>query len=295
MENQKINMVFFHSEGENKDKGLNLTREKDEMYDIAKDLVNNISVYTPSLLKNLGYGEYVKEYENTGVVSQNPGLQYIGFCAWRPLIMLLELEKMNEGDIVIYRDVNCTRYPQYKDMHNIANIARDLLDNYARFDFFSPREWHLNMEHDNAYNENRITTIDGYLSTDRKPVTTEQYCKTNVIRELGENHPFSYNFPTCCSNFLIFRKSAISLEFLKEWLEGCKNERWINGEVYGDMSPDFQWHCPEQGILCVLIANWIRKKKHNIPCSFPNAVFINRNINEYIYPIIFNHLRYLHI
>ena len=52
-------------------------------------------------------------------ITMNKNLQYIGFCAWRPLILLLELEKINDGDLLVYRDSN---YGKYKELENYDNL-----------------------------------------------------------------------------------------------------------------------------------------------------------------------------
>ena len=85
-----INLVTFYSEGPPNDNGLNLSINKDIILQ-QKEHFNNISVYTPKILKNLGLNKYVKEYKNSGLVRKNKGMSKIGFCAWRPKILLLEL------------------------------------------------------------------------------------------------------------------------------------------------------------------------------------------------------------
>lgn len=131
----KTNLVFFYSEGKPFDSALDLKENKTLVFKHAREHVDEISAYTPRLLKEIGYGEYVKEYEKTGLVSANKGMSKIGFCAWRPLIMLLELEKMNDGDILIYRDSNIKRYNQLADYTEIREIADMCLDTCS-FDFF---------------------------------------------------------------------------------------------------------------------------------------------------------------
>ena len=80
--------------------------------------------------------------------------------------------------------------------------------------------------------------------------------------------------------FTIIRKSNVSIELLKEWEKACLNDKWINGEKYGDLHPSFRWICPEQSIFGVIIANWVRKKKHNIPKNYPFIGFRQRDINQ---------------
>lgn len=265
-----FNLVVFHSEGGHKDKGLDLTNETNIMLESAKDNFENISVYTPSVLKSMGYHYHVKEYENTGLISCNPGQQYIGFCAWKPLILLLELEKMNDGDILVYKDINCTKIPIYKDFNNIRSNVQSYL-NTVNFDVFVPRNH------------------TGWV----EPFSNKYFCKTNIIRELGEDHPFSYQYAGVCVFFICIRKSAISIQLLKEWLRACENEKWINGEKYGELYEGFKWSCPEQSILNVILANWVRYRIHDIPINFPNIYFHERNLNSIVTQIDMNYLQYL--
>jgi hypothetical protein len=225
---------------------------------------DNIALYTPKILKDLGLDNYVKEYEKSGLVTMNKGMSKIGFCAWRPKIMLLELEKMSEGDILLYRDMNIKKYPLLGNYGNIRNIVLTIFD-IVKFDFFVPRE-----------------------SVFYRPLQLKHHVKTNVIRELGDDHPFTYNFPNLFNNFIIVRKSNVSIQLLKEWEDACLKEEWINGEQYGELHPSFRWSCSEQSILCVIIANWVRKKIHNIPEHYPLIGFklkgVSRNIhNMFLY------------
>jgi hypothetical protein len=267
-----FNLVLFHSEGNGKDNGLDLTNEKDIMVESAKPHFDNISIYTPTILKSLGYNYHIKTYENTGLVSCNPGQQYIGFCAWKPLILLLELEKMNEGDILVYKDVNCTKVPIYKDFNNIKSKTEHFL-NHVNFDFFVSRNH------------------TGY----QEPFSNKYFCKTNIIRELGEDNPFSYQYAGVCVFFMCMRKSDIVIELLTEWLRACENEEWINGEQYGDLYEGFIWSCPEQSILNVILANWIRRRKHNIPINYPEIFFHERNLNTVFTTMDMSYLQYLQI
>lgn len=248
----RINLVTFYSEGPPNDNALNLSINKNEVLKQKKHF-DNISIYTPKILRQMGLGKYVKEYDDSKLVP-NKGMSKIGFCAWRPKILLLELEKMNDGDIVIYRDMNIKKYPVLGICDNIREKARILLD-IVNFDFFVPRE-------------NEILQL-------------KQLTKTNVIRELGDNHPFTYNFPNVFAGlFTIVRKSKVSIQLLKEWEIACLKDEWINGEKYGELHPSFMWSCPEQSILGVIIANWIRKRKYNIPKYYPMVGFRRRNINN---------------
>ena len=260
-----IKLLMFFSESEPYDKGIDLTNEKDGMIWQYKNYFDEIIVYTPKILRDLGYNQSVKEYDNAGVVSvKNYKQNFIGFCAWKPLIIKLELLKSNNNDIIFYHDVNCTKYPQYLLFKDIKNTINTLLEK-CNYDFFIPQE------------DTRLV----------------MWCKTNVIRELGNDHKFNYNFKQLCVNCMIFKNTNISLSLLDEWIECCNNETWLNGETYGSMHKDFIWHCPEQSILNNIIANWIKTRKYDIPIHFPFVYFNGRNINNINNITDYNYLKFL--
>jgi len=240
----KTTLVIFYSEGQPNDAALDLSANYQMVRDAAEDEVDAIEAYTPSRLKAEGYGDFVKEYDNEGLVRNNPGMSKIGFCAWRPLILLLQLNKVNDGDVVAYRDCNISKYPKLADYDDFAKITRNLLG-LCGFDIFVPH-------HHSAIQNSALT-------------------KTNVLRELGEDHPFSYSAPALTANLIVLRKSPVSIQFLNEWLEACQNEEWINGEQYGDLTSDFSHSTSEQALMNVILANWIRNRTHNIPYLFPRV------------------------
>lgn len=262
----KINLVSFYSENEPYDKGINLLESKDIFITSAKDHVDNIFLYSPRILKEKNFEYSVKEYPVSDLVTMNPNTNFVGFLAWKPLIMLLELKKMNDGDILVYRDINCLKYPQLKNFNNFKENIIKLLD-ICKFDFF--------------------------ISFDPYGFTAENLCKTNIIKKLGEDHKFSYNYPMLIANFIIVRKSRISEELLNEWLENCKIEEYIDGLKYGELSEKFTRSTSEQSILTIIIANWIRKCKYNIPKTYPEVILEGRNYDRPIIRPEFNHLDFI--
>lgn len=262
-----FNLVFFYTEGKDKDKCIDLSSVKPIIIKSAKDQFDNIAHYTPSTLKKYGYDEYVKEYERYGCVSRNPYANYMGFFAWKPLIMLLELEKMNDGDILVYRDSNIKKLSNLNNYTNIKYIAEKCL-NICGFDFFISRE-----------SEN---------------LSVKNHTKDNVINELGENHIFTSNFPLLIANFIIIRKSKISMILLNEWIKACTINSWINGDVYCKNNKSFRWYTPEQSILSVIISNWVRSNKYNIPLNYPRIGFKDRNYHHIIHFKNYKYLESLH-
>jgi len=98
------------------------------------------------------------------------------------------------------------------------------------------------------------------------------FVKKNVIRELGEDHPFTSAFPMLMAGTVIVRKSKVSMQMMHEWDNACKHEQWIDGNVYGEVhSHHFKWWTPEQGLFSVIAANWVRHRTHSIPLNYPDV------------------------
>ena len=262
--NVNYNVVYFYSEGNQYDNGIDITYCKEPLLNIGKNIFNNISFYTPRILKSLGYHESVKEFEVTNIIKYYEKMAKVGLSRWRPLILLLELEKMNEGDILLYRDSNFLKYKQLQDYNNIIDIINKCLD---------------------------TVNFDVFISRESENLKLAGYTKPNVIEELGNNDEFVKNFPLLITNFIIIRKSKISIEFLNEWLEACNIDKYIDGHLYNktnDMFTNFSTN--EQSILGVIIAKWVKNRKYNIPKNYPVIGFYHRYINNIV---TFNNYDYL--
>jgi hypothetical protein len=262
----KIKLVLFFSEGPPHDNAKSLSYPNQLMIDKYRNSFDEIISYSPRILKQLGYGDFCKEYENAGVCSGPARQQMIGFCAWKPLIIKLELQKCDKDDIIVYNDVNCLRYPIYLEFKNIKENILSILSK-CKYDFFFPQE------HENAL---------------------KHWCKRNVLVELGEDHIFNYNFSQVCVNFMIAKNTKITFDLLNEWQEACMNERFIDGETYGyTQLKEFVFSCPEQSILNNILANWIRKRKNNIDVRYPFIYLWDRDINNHCPITNYSYLQYL--
>jgi hypothetical protein len=250
-----FNLVCFYSEGPPFDNASPLSDCKDKVLNYANGHFDSIRFYTPSILKSMSFGEFVKP-RPPGCVPTGTW-PAIGNCAWKPLIMLLELEKMKYGDVLLYRDCNVNHRKTLKDYDNIKRLSLDLLDSCG-FDFFIGVELYGNKEF--------------------SPL--KRFCKPNIIKELAKNREFSKEFPMCIVDFLVAKKSKSSIQILTEWKEACSNERWIDGETYEEDTEEMSVFFPEQAILNVIISNWIADKKHRIPQDYPGIGVLNRDIKK---------------
>lgn len=261
---KKFSFVGFYSEGEPYDLGYDLTHCKNELNFLIENYFDKVTFYCPRILREMGYEKYVKPYPHYGCVTGNPKLNFIGFCAWRPLLLLLELEKLEDGDILVYRDSNIGKYPELAYGYDkLKEYAENYL-NLCKFDFFVFRE--------------------------NEEFKLKRHCKTKVIRELGNDDRFVYEFPLIMSGNIIVRKSKVSIELITEWLHACEKEEWITGDYNEDPHPEFRWFTPEQGILGVIIAKWVKEGRHGIPINYPGVLCGSRDIRIYSIPVNYEYL-----
>ena len=258
----KINYCSFYTEGPPHDTGMSLEDCKEYMHNTASRIFNKVTFYTPTILHSLGYSKYLREYADSPIIPYKSILK-LGLSSFRAAMFLHELSKMNDGDILIHRDINYKKYPNLANFDNIKENALKALD-ICGFDFFVPahsKEWLIH----EGPRKNKILT------------------KTNVLRELGEDHPFSYEFPSVHAYMFVMRKSPITIQLLTEWQTAMEREEWMDGLQYGPMDPSFKFTCIDQSILSVIIANWIRKRTHNISLKYPFIGFPDRDLNKIQY------------
>ena len=227
-----INFCSFYSEGPPNDEGLNLSDCVPEIEKNAKPHFNKVTFYTPKILHELGYGKYLREYEDSPIINHKTILK-LGLSSFRPAMFLHSLKEMNDGDILFHRDINWKKYPALGKFDNIENQILKILK-VCEFDFFVPN-------HDLPEN--------GQHKDSRK---LKVLTKTNIIRELGEDHPFTYNFPLVHAYMFIMRKSKVTIELLTEWQRAMENPEWIDGKHYGPVDPEFSWSTLDQSVLSVI-------------------------------------------
>jgi hypothetical protein len=268
-----INFTSCYTEGPPKDEGEDFTDRVPLIKKNAQGHFNEIILHTPTTMRNLGYGKYLGEYRDTPIIRHKIGLK-LGLAAFRPVIFLHELSKMNDGDILFHRDCDHKKNPAFANFDGIEDFIKKCLD-ICQFDFFIPN-------HD-------LPGGDVHIDTTRLTFLT----KTNIIRELGENHPFTYNFPMLHAYMFIMKKSPATMELLTEWKEAMEHREWVDGETYGEMHPEFTWSTLDQSVLSVIIANWVRKGKHNIPKKYPFIALRDKDHHKIIYHTDYDYLKYL--
>jgi hypothetical protein len=82
----KYNITYFYSEGLPNDEGKDLKYCKETLINKSK-MFDNTTFYTPKILIDLGYENFVKKYDVTFITQYYSTMCKIGLSAWKPLIL----------------------------------------------------------------------------------------------------------------------------------------------------------------------------------------------------------------
>jgi hypothetical protein len=248
----KITIVTFHSEGPPHDEGLSLEPQAATLRHIAEELGVGFEAYTPRRLRELGAGAVVRSYPESFKLELNPGYHKIGFGAWKPFIILHELSKRNEGDIVFYMDANIIKYPGLRDkVLSVREMVATALENC---DFFIGRE-----------NVKSAATRAG------------QFSSMAQLSMIGRGTMFAENFPILLANNIIARKTESACAIVLDWLALCM----VDGLITPPQTPEertagYKWFCAEQMVLNYILARHIEEGE--LPWYYPNLFYGRGNI-----------------
>lgn len=122
-----------------------------------------------------------------------------GYWAWKPYLILKTLEKLDEGDILLYTDLGC---------------------------FFNPKGQERMMEYYEMVEKSPVGIL-GFRSYEKSyngmPENTYyeyQYTKGDILDYFGVRNDLSYTQTTQFeATAIFFKRTNITIKFLQEWLE----------------------------------------------------------------------------
>ncbi len=155
--------------------------------------------------------------DNKDILNQKRGA---GFWLWKPYIILDILEKVNDGDIVIYADAGIEVISDLNPLIELCIKKNDVL-------IFCDGGEHLNKE---------FTKRDCFIMMD---CDSEEY----------------WNSVQCLASFHIYIKNDSCVEFLNKWLFFCRNKHILTDveNICGkDNFSGFKDHRWDQSVLSLL-------------------------------------------
>jgi hypothetical protein len=170
-----------------------------------------------------------------------------GFWSFKPLIILDVINKINEGDVVIYHDAGRPEYG-YEVKSNIRPLVNIIKENYQGIGLA-----------EGGWSHNQLTRDECFKLMG---------CNTSYIR--GKNQ--------LAATWGIYEKNPKVLLFLNDWKKWCLTHNVIRTEEPGEVNhEEFHCHRHDQSILTNLFHLYSLK---TLPSN--NILPWEKNINNYI-------------
>ena len=263
----KVILVSFFTEGYPHDYGLDLKKEKIKFEKIGNLYFDKVLIYSPRdlLRKNKLWEKllYNQDYLNKHIKfsKENPNSININWAKlngllWKPALlkMVLEDKTIKENDIIVYSDINVSRYQNYlKNLEILPKLVKRKLKK-----------------------KSIMLCQDSFrrLASDHKEELLYKY--------LGIQGNFHRGFWAGCIGF---KKDNIARTFSKIWYELSLIEenrsqitRYMNKKY-------FRWHSQEQATLSVLSFLWLSNKNRRFIIkvnAFRRLIRPNWPIRNYI-------------
>jgi hypothetical protein len=161
--------------------------------------------------------------ENRAILECPTGM---GFWLWKPYIILEALQRLPDDTIVIYCDSGIEIISPLDPLLDICRGEHPIV-------LFG------NGDHRNS-----------------------RWTKRDCFILMGCDTEYYWNAPHCDAAFGIFRKCPATLEFVRDWLEYCRDPRILTDEANTcgkrDL-PDFTEHRRDQSVLSLMV------QKHRLP------------------------------
>ena len=219
-------LATFFSRGNPSDGGLNLQKEADDFIQLVGPHFDETVAYSPEMLRDSGLEWTVRDCD---------GMWSIGYFAWKPAILLLEMEKSNAGDIIWYNDCNLTKYP-----------------GYAKFKWKHARRRAQKMLNDCGFDVFIAEQCGSLNNNDYSNASTNQYHGNGWC-------------PLLRCNVVIVRCSPQAKSFCRKWLDLCRKKELLIPDGTAR-----KWTCPDQSIACALIC--AMKHTGEIPPHYPGYI-----------------------
>lgn len=155
-----------------------------------------------------------------------------GYWLWKPYLIKVVLDQLNENDILVYADAGCTLNPQ--------GLPR--LNEYVQM----------------LYNSDF-----GIISFQMNYWLEIRWTKKLLIDYLDMNNSAYLNSGQCIATAIIFKKCAHSSEIVNQWYEIGSNYNLINDNTSAHENSGFTEHRHDQSIYSLLVKKYGSIKIHD--------------------------------
>lgn len=190
-----------------------------------------VARFDTAIIGNMSVLDPVFKKQNAHILRHVRGA---GYWLWKPYVILKRLDELSDGDVLCYCD---SSYRFLSDVRIIADAWLSDGDIGACH----------NKPNDSAWQEH----------TDRKYTKHDAFALMNVPP--GAERERIKSTPQAWAGFVLLRKSATSMAFMREWLHYAQTAQIITDSlsVIGPEDPAFEENRHDQSICSILL-----KKKH---------------------------------
>jgi len=247
-----VKYLTFYTQGWTYDYAFDLSDSEKTLKHLSSKYIDSYKSVKLQDLNNIDEKKYITLNCQKKITDANPNAEKIAYFKWKPYIILKYLKSLPDNHLLIYRDCNIIKYPQY--LHHFNTIKRQI----SQTMFNVPEGFFA------EYEEQTLKSI----AHQKKFVTDSLDIKHN---EFFLNHNL-INAAT-----IICKKSDLAFQILSEWSKYCLNDNLINFEFMDNNFYDFRWHCSDQAVLNAVIIKMKQDKKLDI--AFPYYIANNRELN----------------
>lgn len=189
-------------------------------------------------------------WDHRGIGNEKGGRGF-GWFSWKPYIMTLAMDRLQNGDIVMFLDA---------DTYPIADFSC-LFDECAR------------------HGEAMVFSASGI----EDPLPNWEWNKRDCMIVMGQDEDRYYNADAGVARFILLRKGSWKVrQFLMEWQTYCLNPlaQTFDASVIGPERAGFKEHRTEQAIFTNLVHKY-GWPMHREACEFGNQVTKYKDRDRY--------------
>ena len=171
-----------------------------------------------------------------------------GFYSWKPVVILDTLQKIPDGDVVLYHDVGRPDY-KYEIKKDVNPLINTVINEY-----------------------NGVGVVFGLWMH-------KTWCKRHCFQAMGCDNEDYWNLHQLTANWNIWQKSTIPLEIVNLWKNLCLTPCVVDTNSFADKNIElegFDQHRWDQAILTNLI------KKYNIEPLPSHLEAWEKDINNWL-------------
>ena len=209
------------------------------------DSATAVARFDTALIENMSILDPEFKNQNEHILREARGG---GYWLWKPYVILKRLTELPDGDVLCYCDSS----------YRFLSDARKIADEWLSDGDIGACH---NKPNDPAWQEH----------TDRKYTKHDTFALMNVPP--GDERERIKSTTQAWAGFVVLRKSATSMSFVREWLHHAQNAQIITDSrsITAPEDPGFKENRHDQSIYSILL------KMNNIRLNFIEKEFLHNN------------------